>query len=543
MINNEVEGRRDENFVEENTKIQEIGSICPCSSFSSSAQVISALKSSARTKVLIEWMQGSQLKNTSRDAFEKVPLSSYRTCKNRMGCAGQLDEGRCPNRVGAAYCILNAIRDGSRHFLEDETVTSATEDSVFNMKASNQKLATYEETFPTLSTQQLTMASQSMSTVNVLKPKKKVKKKATPVQIAHNPTRAQNPTQVKLGQVSYFNNNKDNKTMKVKRRIRPAPVTQTSPWSNVSSLQNGSKKSSTWPKAAAVTNKKILSTGSQEDMLDRIMSSTITPPKRNICSSQNNCGNASIWSKPEIALVKKEPSTMSEYDGMRRIAAPNIIPPENKNVHYSYGRNGQAPELVCVPISLSEHVQNDHGPDLILCPDEVKHLRKHTTSLYSSIIKNRLAPSIALELQLLIRLLNLNDIENVTRARPHDEETTPDLKTLFLDVRSCRMFAKDVLENLRSILVNLDSDVLMPFISLGAVIEQMPVLTNDIQHCLDARRNAMLSQGKNVTTDANNVISGKSPILTLPFQEKRDSRHNYRSRDLSSLYNNRENSR
>eukprot|EP01083_Nonionella_stella_P158602 516413_1 len=158
----------------------------------------------------------------------------------------------------------------------------------------------------------------------------------------------------------YFNNNKGNKTMKVKRRIRPAPVTQTSPWSNVSSLQNVSKNSSTWPKAATATEKKISSTGSQ-DMLDRIMSSTITPPKRNISSSQNNCGNASTWSKSEISLVKNDPSTVSESDGMRRITARNIIP-ENKNVHDLYGGNGKVPELVCAPISLSEHVQNDHGP-------------------------------------------------------------------------------------------------------------------------------------------------------------------------------------
>lgn len=533
MLNNEVEGRRGEKLVEGNEDFQDINSICPCSSFASSAQVISALKSSARTKVLIEWMQGPQLQNTGRDVFEKVPLISYRKCKNRIGYAGQLDEGRCPNRVGAAYCILNAIRDGSRNFLEDE---SAPADSDFNMKASNQRLATYEETFPTLSTHQLT-SSQSMSTVNVLKPKKK----ATLVQVAHSPTCIQNTTQVQLGQKSSFSNNKADKSMKVKRRIRPAPVSQTSPWANVSSLQNGSDNGSNWPKPVSLTKNKISSTGTKEDMLDRIMSSTITTPKRNIFSSQNNCDDASIWSTPMMTLEKKEPSIVSKYDGMGRMM-PTTVLSSKKNVHNLNGRTSQAPELVRAPISLSENIQKDPGPDHILRPDEVKHLMNHTAALYSSIIKNRLAPSIALELQLLIRLLNLNDVENVTRTRSH-EDSAADLKILFLDVRSCRMFAEVVLENLRPILVNLDSDILLSFISLGAVIEQMPLLTNDIQHCLDTRRNALLSEGKNVATDAANVISGKSTILTMPFQEKRDSRHNYRSRDLSSLYNNRENSR
>ena len=90
--------------------------------------------------------------------------------------------------------------------------------------------------------------------------------------------------------------------------------------------------------------------------------------------------------------------------------------------------------------------------------------------------------------------------------------------------------------------MNLERNILLKLLGLRAFAEKVPDVATKIQQSLESHRSSLLSEGKCDQVDANSglLVSGKSTILTTPFLEKRDSRHNYRSRDLSSMYNNRE---
>ena len=92
-------------------------SSCPCADFSSSEKIISALKVPYSAKRLIEWIEGEFVLITG-DRFEKKAVSS-RICRNGSGQSEMDNRNICPNRIRAVYFILNSIRDGCRHLLED----------------------------------------------------------------------------------------------------------------------------------------------------------------------------------------------------------------------------------------------------------------------------------------------------------------------------------------------------------------------------------------------------------------------------------------
>lgn len=161
-------------------------------------------------------------------------------------------------------------------------------------------------------------------------------------------------------------------------------------------------------------------------------------------------------------------------------------------------------------------------------------LLKWTVGVYSTIVKSNLVPSLALELQLLIRLLALNDNEKQTNSKVNDAPTTSSLHELFVDEFACRNFASLVLEQLKCLILNLDYNIATSLLKMDSFTQLLPSLTKELQQRIDSYRAKIIN-------DVNsNVVSGKSTLLSMPFQEKRDSRHNFRSQELAAIYNNRE---
>lgn len=467
---------------------------CPCKSFSSSAQVISALSSNDQAQKLIQWIKGDSIQ-TDGDKIEKLALSEHQICTNNVGY-NQI-EGKCAHRVGAAYCILNEIRDGCRVFLEKE---SPPPDLVM-MKP---KLVVpydapkYEEAFPSLS------ASASSQAPNILKPKKKVKKKIKPVQLSAT---NQSPGITDITSQSTVQP-LDANTIKVKRRIRPAPAQSPSPWGNLAPMQTDLPSSTPWPGIQTITQK---STGleMERDPMIRAMSPISTPKtETQPRSSEGWPGNEIVSQNMAKHLIFQDP--------MERMMSLSTSP--NKDV--------QASNTAPAPI-----------------PEDIKTLLNYTVEAYCVIIKSQLAPSIALELQLMLRLVTLSDNDGFVKH--NNKNKMQSLRRLFKTPGICRHFASQVLEKLKNLLVNLDHGMLRSLLGLSAFVEQLPHIAKEIQRTLESRRNALLSEGKydHDGESTGLVVSGRSTILTMPFQEKRDSRHNYRSQDLSSIYNNREQSR
>jgi hypothetical protein len=164
--------------------------------------------------------------------------------------------------------------------------------------------------------------------------------------------------------------------------------------------------------------------------------------------------------------------------------------------------------------------------------------------IYCTLIFHNLVPSTALELHLLLRLLNIDEPKNLASKVPEtnfnqstiiQEETK--LDPIFPDAAGCRFFAAQVLSKLSFLLKPLGMPFLQDLVKSSSFQNHLPEVTADLEN--EIKKQA--ATGALLTIDHSSM--GSTALLTLPFQSERDSRHNYRTRDELVLYKNREESR
>jgi hypothetical protein len=167
-----------------------------------------------------------------------------------------------------------------------------------------------------------------------------------------------------------------------------------------------------------------------------------------------------------------------------------------------------------------------------------------------------------MELHLLLRLLSVSDDlpthnksgskgEFVNGKGKHDS-----LEVLFRQSVSCREFAKHVFLEIVTILCHLGHAMLQSLVKVPTFIELLPQLTTKLQNVLnDMEGNSDIHKGvMNSLLDGpvsslgvmpGSTMTGNTntPMLTVPFDQNRDSRHNYRTRQESAIYKNREETR
>jgi hypothetical protein len=164
--------------------------------------------------------------------------------------------------------------------------------------------------------------------------------------------------------------------------------------------------------------------------------------------------------------------------------------------------------------------------------------------VYTTLIISNLVPSTPQELHLLVGLLTVkDDATRIVTPTPPSRIGRNDSSQKHCILESpevCRRFAVQSLTKLKVFLGDLHLQVLAAFVSCPPVRELLP--PNLIRYLTtrlgDRRENAVQTDSSFGTS-----IGSAQPILTLPFHETRDSRHNYKSRDESTLYKNREESR
>mmetsp|Transcript_16799 Transcript_16799/g.31831 ORF Transcript_16799/g.31831 Transcript_16799/m.31831 type:complete len:1230 (+) Transcript_16799:81-3770(+) len=455
---------------------------CPCSSFDTPSLVISALLSFEKTQRLIEWIRGDYYQIEGVVNFEKISSSaeSERTC-HRL----EKNSSRCKRRVSAAYCILNAIRDACRIFLEKEQYL-ASDGPPHEMppvpvhNVSQVEFQSYDEAFPSLSS----TASQNTEP-NVLKPKQK--KNDFIANIARL-------TNVDDSRLCVNSQAKREVKVKVKRRITPAKIqTNEEPkaWGNISSLSNSESGQSEIFRNVTVSSSE---------------SKISTRPK--IWTDKVTSGSVGAFAN----------ASMQQYTG-----AATKTSLESQNI-----------------AKIKEIVEKTAPVSLLRYSEEREMLMNNTVFVYCEIIQIQLAPSVAVELQLMLRLLSVS--EKNTPTNRATSEKCQSLTSLFVDHDSCRQFAVLVLTRLKFLILNIDQEILSKLLGIRVFVELMPELAREIKQNVEFHRNSLISKGEYRPQDGrySGMVSGTNTILTLPFQQERDSRHNYQSRELASIYNNRE---
>ncbi len=154
--------------------------------------------------------------------------------------------------------------------------------------------------------------------------------------------------------------------------------------------------------------------------------------------------------------------------------------------------------------------------------------------IYCAILRSQLAPSLLLELHLLLRLISLSDTNctrkttNAHKIQPYDE--------IFQCEQSCRDFAAKTLADLESVIVNFGHETLKMLVAFPALQTCCRGLCMTMQDIIDAGKSALIFDTDRKALGHNT----NTPHLTLPFDHARDSRHNYRSAQMNLIFKQRE---
>ena len=167
-------------------------------------------------------------------------------------------------------------------------------------------------------------------------------------------------------------------------------------------------------------------------------------------------------------------------------------------------------------------------------PLEITKEMDRLVDIYTALIYNCLVPSSALELHLLIRLLSASGPANGI------ETTTAPLASIFFSPEACIAFAAAALRKLSNLLIGLGPILFKDLLRCQPFQQHLPDLTEQFTALQqDFNTSQQQSSGANFIS----VSINQTALFTLPFNEERDSRHHFRTREAQTAYKNREESR
>ena len=170
------------------------------------------------------------------------------------------------------------------------------------------------------------------------------------------------------------------------------------------------------------------------------------------------------------------------------------------------------------------------------CPISFENLRptlQKLAAVFSLILKHRLVPSLPSDIAGVVRLLSKH-------GSSYEQSNTRvlSLRQVFSHKNSCAYFAREVIEKGETILLT------MPYHILRSLVNQKDV--KDSSPRFIQKADLLLTQYQMLLVDlADDNLIGKATKFnfTQNFKSERDSRHNWRSTELSRVYSNREASR
>lgn len=445
--------------IEKETNGVVVASDCPCRNFPSVDHITDALESEERTRVLLEWLSAGPTE-------QEVYLSCQRPTQRNL---------QCTNRIKASFSVLEAIREHSREFLANSSLSmnissSETRDRT-STKTTTPPVVSYEESFPSLSMN----SKQTQVTPNVLVARKKTKK----IIVSTQPVEQES-----------------NESQKQKRRMRPSPAPQIIPASgNIAVLPSEDP--------IEIGKKFPFSVWQGADVTKREW------PKVSASISK-------ISSSHETANADKTPMKSPQYHQSQPLTTfPSVTINQRAEVFYGGGENKLAQNL-----------------------DEVgkAEQRNRLARVYATLMHNLLVPSTAIEIHLLVQLLAVSDLKNVS-ATTYVKQSG--LKKLLDSPMACRSFAISTLSHIRTKLCNLPLAIVTALVNCPPFKKHLPEVVLALVDTSRRRREQIdLGDGESDLDLGGGANS--TPMLSLPFNQQRDSRHNYKTKDESDLFKNRE---
>ena len=473
---------------------------CTCQQFQSDNAVISAVDSGEKTDVLVKWLSGSISSNSDDNKGEK-----------KMGTPSA--KKQCPHRLQASIAILNAIRDACRPYLESPVApapvsptsgSSPTRNGNSNVQQPNfntYQVTTYEDSFPSLSSN---ISSTAQPTMLVSRKKNKGAAKNLPQSVLSKPA-TDKPTLL-IGRKKNKGPNKDS----TKQLSKHGNVTSNGIAKSIKTTEIGFGTAGEGKVPAPKAKKRIkpvtISTGT----------TAFSPiSNNNAFKSLKIEGNiSSLPSQETTEVLAMESANQSEKKPPIVISAGNI-----------------SPSMVGTTIVMNEF----NSVSTIINPNNLLKL-KRLVSIYSTILRSHLAPSLLLELHLLVRLVSLSGNSHTLKTLDESGDHQQPFSDIFQSEKSCRVFAAETFDALENIIVNIGHETIKLFLALPSLQRQCPELCNTLQDIIYAGNSELIFESDQKALGSNT----NTPHLTLPFDHARDSRHNYRSPDLGRQFKERE---
>ena len=389
---------------------------------------------------------------------------------------------RCANRLRASITILNAIRDACRPFLETTSVNpEAKTETIKKVSTKNEQPDNNNQSIATYedSFPPLSFTSAAISAPPTLLVGRKKKK-----------------DQKKIGQQQHRHEQSAFNQANASYEDSFPPVTL-APNTAAPTLLVGRKK-----------KKNVPQNGKTHDVskLNLNAGKTIAPKETKINTSKESAhGGSSTLSDGSIAPVQSQ---------------------HNKT------KTPSSPVKKLDQLYISDHTYNPTDTE---CKPIEKEKLKRIAAIYCAILKSHLAPFILLELHLLMRLISLSDTVEKFQSRPINNKMHV-LGAIFQSEACCIYFVSQALVSLEKMIINMGYETIKMFLGLPALQQHCPTLVATLKDTMNRDKAILIFETGQKALGSDS----KTPHLTLPFDHERDSRHNYRSLDLSRLFKERE---
>ena len=274
--------------------------------------------------------------------------------------------------------------------------------------------------------------------------------------------------------------------------------------------------------------------------------------------TQDNATHEDSFSPPSISSAtdvptvlvgrKKKKKNIQRKDGKSH----NEVSVGNFNTDKTFATNrtnrndlhDSSPKSGNIMSSLSSQkvseTQNDTSTSKSLVNESVReHIEKdqlkRLAAIYCAIVESHLAPFILLELHLLMRLISLSDTMVKSKSKTTNNNSHV-LAEIFHSEACCIFFVSEALSSLEGMIIKVGYETIKMLVILPALQLHCPKLIAALRDTLEKDKTTLIFETGQTALGSDS----KTPHLTLPFDYERDSRHNYRSVDLSRLFKERE---
>ena len=501
---------------------------CPCDDFTALSKIEHILHSSRSNSnneqdpsmaCLLDWLNGT----TDEKALDDNKLLS---CGKRS---------RCRFRYGTSFAVLNAIRDACRSHLEHSNCSHGSSgrqtegSSNFLLKESfvpQTQQQPYGQAFPALiRSQEPEPMPAAAAAPNILVPRKKP---STITTVANSEEEEEESMSRKKN---------------TKRRIRPALVTQQQLvdepnhfWKSQQQQQQqqqpaSSSSSASW--TVRHSSASVESLGGEGGGA----SPTTHPVSRGVWGKRTTHTLVQRSLEQSLEPVKKAldfSSAVQETTSDRAVV--DDILPVHPVINPTTATNTTTPIIMRSPAT--SHID---PPVMVVvnndCDDQGEsspHALENLISLYVALFRNMLVPSTPLELHFLFRLLVLDEGSTTSSGDQH----VCFFQSILATGRDCQRFAVLALTKLKHVLLGLPIQLLQKMVLCEPFRKHCGELVHELQAQLDRYKQHGLPM-----VYPTEAVTGSQAILSLPFDEERDSRHNYKTPAEIAVYKNREESR